>query len=133
MSLRRWNGKLVQEFVDEPGYEVLFDPGCCPHTIFPNTIVPMFEDGSNPYRDLRVRQAMNHAVDVETIYTTLATGREQRAYGIGTRQLGGMQPEQSGSADDGVQRREGDAVDGRGRIRRGIRVRLLRHGRVLRH
>ena len=88
--------ELVQEFVDEPGFEVLFDPGCCPHTIFPNTIVPMFEDGSNPYRDIRVRQAMNHAVDVETIYTTLATGREQRAYGIGTRQLGGMQPEQSG-------------------------------------
>ncbi len=88
--------ELVQEFVDEPGFEVLFDPGCCPHTIFPNTIVPMFEDGSNPYRDLRVRQAMNHAVDVETIYTTLGTGREQRAYGIGTRQLGGMQPEQSG-------------------------------------
>ena len=46
--------ELVQEFVDEPGFEVLFDPGCCPHTIFPNTIVPMFEDGSNPYRDLRV-------------------------------------------------------------------------------
>jgi peptide/nickel transport system substrate-binding protein len=88
--------ELVQEFVDEPGFEVLFDPGCCPHTIFPNTIVPMFEDGSNPYRDLRVRQAMNHAVDVETIYMTLGTGREQRAYGIGTRQLGGMQPEQSG-------------------------------------
>ena len=88
--------ELVQEFVDEPGFEVLFDPGCCPHTIFPNTLVPMFEDGSNPYRDIRVRQAMNHAVDVETIYTTLATGREQRAYGIGTRQLGGMQPEQSG-------------------------------------
>jgi peptide/nickel transport system substrate-binding protein len=39
---------------------------------------------------------MNHAVDVETIYTALATGREQRAYGIGTRQLGGMQPDQSG-------------------------------------
>ena len=88
--------ELVQEFVDEPGFEVLFDPGCCPHTIFPNTLVPMFDDGSNPYRDIRVRQAMNHAVDVETIYTTLATGREQRAYGIGTRQLGGMQPEQSG-------------------------------------
>jgi peptide/nickel transport system substrate-binding protein len=88
--------ELVQEFVDEPGFEVLFDPGCCPHTIFPNTTVPMFEDGSNPYRDIRVRQAMNHAVDVETIYTTLGTGREQRAYGIGTRQLGGMQPEQSG-------------------------------------
>ncbi len=88
--------ELVQDFVDEPGFEVLFDPGCCPHTIFPNTLVPMFEDGSNAYRDIRVRQAMNHAVDVETIYTTLATGREQRAYGIGTRQLGGMQPEQSG-------------------------------------
>ena len=88
--------ELVQEFVDAPGFEVLFDPGCCPHTIFPNTIVPMLEDGSNPYRDLRVRQAMNHAVDVPTIYTTLGTGREQRAYGIGTRQLGGMQPEQSG-------------------------------------
>ncbi len=88
--------ELVQEFIDEPGFEVLFDPGCCPHTIFPNTIVPMFEDGSNPYRDLRVRQAMNHAVDVPTIYTALGTGREQRAYGIGTRQLGGMQPEQSG-------------------------------------
>ena len=88
--------ELVQEFVDEPGFEVLFDPGCCPHTIFPNTIVPMFEDGSNPYRDLRVRQAMNHAVDVPTIYGTLGTGREQRAYGIGSRQLGGMQPDQSG-------------------------------------
>ena len=88
--------ELVQEFIDEPGFEVLFDPGCCPHTIFPNTIVPMLEDGSNPYRDLRVRQAMNHAVDVETIYTALGTGREQRAYGIGTRQLGGMQPAQSG-------------------------------------
>ena len=88
--------ELVQEFIDEPGFEVLFDPGCCPHTIFPNTIVPMFEDGSNPYRDLRVRQAMNHAVDVDTIYTALGTGREQRAYGIGTRQLGGMQPAQSG-------------------------------------
>ena len=88
--------ELVQEFVDDPDFEVLFDPGCCPHTIFPNTIVPMFEDGSNPYRDIRVRQAMNHAVDVETIYTTLGTGREQRAYGIGTLQLGGMQPEQSG-------------------------------------
>jgi len=86
----------LAEHGDEPGFEVLFDPGCCPHTIFPNTLVPMFEDGSNPYRDIRVRQAMNHAVDVETIYTTLATGREQRAYGIGTRQLGGMQPEQSG-------------------------------------
>lgn len=88
--------ELVQEFVDEPGYEVLFDPGCCPHTIFPNTRVPLLEDGSNPYRDIRVRMAMNHAVDVETIYNALGTGREQRAYGIGTRQLGGMQPEQSG-------------------------------------
>ena len=88
--------ELVQNYVDEPGFEVLFDPGCCPHTIFPNTLVPMLEDGSNPYRDIRVRQAMNHAVDVPTIYTSLGTGREQRAYGLGTRQLGGMQPEQSG-------------------------------------
>ncbi len=88
--------ELVQGLVDEPGLQVLFDPGCCPHTIFPNTRVPMLEDGSNPYRDIRVRQAMNHAVDVETIYGTIATGREQRAYGLGTRQLGGMQPEQSG-------------------------------------
>ncbi len=88
--------ELVQEFVDEPGFEVLFDPGTSPHMIFPNTIVPMFEDGSNPYRDIRVRMAMNHAVDVETIYTSLATGREQRCFGIGSRQLGGMQPEQSG-------------------------------------
>ena len=88
--------ELVQQFADDPDFEVLFDPGCCPHTIFPNTRVPLLDDGSNPYQDIRVRQAMNHAVDVETIYNSLGTGREQRAYGIGTRQLGGMQPDQSG-------------------------------------
>jgi peptide/nickel transport system substrate-binding protein len=43
--------ELVQQFADQPGYEVLFDPGCCPHTIFPNTRVPLLDDGSNPYRD----------------------------------------------------------------------------------
>jgi len=71
-----------------------YDPGCCPHNIFPNTLVPLLEDGRNPFSDIRVRQAMNHAVDVETIIATLGTGQEIRTYGIASRSLGALRPEQ---------------------------------------
>jgi peptide/nickel transport system substrate-binding protein len=36
--------------------------------------------GPNPWRDIRVRQAANYAIDVESIVKNLLTGREQRAY-----------------------------------------------------
>ena len=86
--------ELVSEFEDRDDFKVLFDPGCCPHYIFPNTLVPL-PDGSNPFKDIRVRQAMNHAIDVDTIIQTLGTGQERRAYGLGSRQLGAMTLEQA--------------------------------------
>ena len=86
--------ELTADFEDRDEFTVLFDPGCCPHYIFPNTLVPL-ADGSNPFQDIRVRQAMNHAIDVDLIIQTLGTGQERRGYGISSRQLGAMTLEQA--------------------------------------
>ena len=92
--ITRVEPELIEDFKDRPGFTVNFDPGCCPHTIFPNTLVPLLEDGSNPFEDIRVRKAMNHAIDVETIIATLGSGQEIRTYGIASRSLGALTPDQ---------------------------------------
>ena len=85
--------ELVQRFVGRDEFTVLYDQGL-PHNIYPNTRVPTLPDGSNPFTDIRVRMAMNHAIDVETLVQTLGTGQEIRAYGLGSLQRGAMTPAQ---------------------------------------
>lgn len=87
--------ELGAQFEGRGGFQTLYDPGLLTHHIYPNTLVPTLPDGSNPFRDIRVRQAMNHAIDLPTIVKTLATGKERRSYGIGSLQFGALPLDQA--------------------------------------
>ncbi len=84
--------ELVETFVDSDDFRVLSEFGPNNHHIGFNTLRPL-ADGSTPFQDIRVRRAMNHALNIDAIIES-RTGREQRSYGISSNSIGHMTDEQ---------------------------------------
>jgi len=72
---RSWEGKS--------GFKVYYLPGDQPMYIRPDTTIAKDPDSDqpNPFLDLRVRQAANMAVDLDTIIKTVLTGKEKATFG----------------------------------------------------
>ena len=71
----------VKPFLDDSDYSVLFQAAgaAAVHNLYFNTHVTELEDGTpNPFHDIRVRQAANHAVDRAAIATGLLSGTEEQ-------------------------------------------------------
>src|SRR5262249_601441 len=62
-----------------------FTQGNQPMHIQINSCEQFMPDGKtpNPFRDVRVRQAMNYAIDLDKIIKTILTGKETKTLGIG--------------------------------------------------
>ena len=82
----------AETFLDSDDFYVLYSSGVDNWNITMNTLRPL-ADGSTPFQDIRVRRAMNHAVNIEAIIDSL-TGQEKRAYGIASSSIGAMTDEQ---------------------------------------
>ena len=74
--------EIVQPFLDDPDFAVQFQPPgpWAVHNIYPNLFAETLADGSpNPFLDLRVRQAANHAVNRQAIIDNLLLGVGEQA------------------------------------------------------
>ena len=68
---------VVEPFLDDPDFTVQFVPAEAWSTqnIYPNLFAETMDDGSpNPFLDLRVRQAANHAVNRQSLIDNLLLG-----------------------------------------------------------
>ena len=76
---------LVEPFLDDDKIQVIYQTAANPtHQLMPNTHVDTQPDGSpNPWRDLRVRQAANHAINRELFINNVLTGTERVSFGPG--------------------------------------------------
>ncbi len=83
--------ELAESFLDSDDFYVSYSQADNWHLFF-NTLRPL-PDGSTPFQDVRVRRAMNHAVNIEAIIES-RTGREQRHYGIASSSIGHITEEQ---------------------------------------
>lgn len=81
---------IGKSFEERDGYQVFYLPGDQPMHIHFNTRLENdpITGGPNPLRDRRVRLALNHAVDVDTIISTILTGRENYSYGFSSAAFG---------------------------------------------
>ena len=84
---------LAETFLDSDDFYVQSTGGVDNWNVSFNTLRPL-ADGSTPFQDIRVRRAINHAVNIEAIIGSLLTGGEQRAYGIASGGFGAMTEEQ---------------------------------------
>ncbi len=84
--------ELVEAFVDSDDFRVESQFGPNNHHIAFNTLRPL-ANGSFPFQDIRVRRAMNHAINIDAIIES-RTGREQRHYGIASSSIGHITEEQ---------------------------------------
>ena len=83
--------ELAESFLDSDDFYVSYSQADNWHLFF-NTLRPL-PDGSTPFQDVRVRRAMNHAVNIEAIIGSL-TGREQRNMGMPSGAAGHLTEEQ---------------------------------------
>ena len=68
----------VKPFVDDPDFTVQFQPadGWTIQVVYPNLFPETMADGSpNPFLDIRVRQAANHAINRQSIIDNLLLGQ----------------------------------------------------------
>ena len=67
---------IVKPFLDDPDFTVQFQVGAVTvHYITPNTYAETMDDGSpNPFQDVRVRRAANHAVNRQALIDNLLAG-----------------------------------------------------------
>ena len=67
---------VVEPFLDDPDFTVQFQVGAVTvHYITPNTYAETMDDGSpNPFQDVRVRRAANHAVNRQSLIDNLLAG-----------------------------------------------------------
>lgn len=80
---------LAKSYEGRRGFQVFYLPNDQPMHVQPNTLLESAPNGDpNPFRDVRVRKALNMAVDVDTIIKTVMTGREKRSYGFSSQTLG---------------------------------------------
>ncbi len=68
---------IVAPYLDDPDFTVQFGPALswCLQHIFPNLQAETMDDGSpNPFLDVRVRQAANHAINRQSLIDNLLLG-----------------------------------------------------------
>ena len=69
----------VEPYLDDPDYTVQFQPavnGAAIQVLYPNLYPETMPDGSpNPFLDIRVRQAANHAINRQAIIDNLVLGQ----------------------------------------------------------
>lgn len=84
------NPELAKTFTGKSGFRVMYvQDGTGVHIQFNNQVdVDPATGGPNPWRDIRVRQAANHAIDVKTIIEKLGTGQEKLSYGFSSENFG---------------------------------------------
>ena len=74
----------VKAFAGKSGYKVFYPPATNGVMVGFNTRTETDAQGKpNPFRDIRVRKAINMAVDVDTIIKTILTGKERPNAGFG--------------------------------------------------
>ncbi len=83
---------LAENFLDSDDFNVLYTEWADNWQMFFNTLRPL-ADGSTPFQDLRVRRAINHAVNIDAIIGSL-TGKEERNYGVPSGAFGALTDEQ---------------------------------------
>ena len=70
--------KDVEGFIDDPAYDIHYE-GARAELLYPNLNNPVMEDGSpNPFLDIRVREAINIAINRQDIIDNLLTGTEEQ-------------------------------------------------------
>lgn len=84
------NPELAKTFDGKSGFRVMYvQDGTGVHVQFNNQVDPdPSTGGPNPWKDIRVRQAVNHAVDVKTLIAKLGTGHEKLSYGFSSENFG---------------------------------------------
>ncbi len=68
---------VVKPFLDDPDFTVQFGPNInyCMQNLFPNLYAQTMDDGSpNPFLDVRVRRAANHAINRQSLIDNLLLG-----------------------------------------------------------
>ena len=83
---------LAENFLDSDDFNVLYTEWADNWQMFFNTLRPL-ADGSTPFQDIRVRRAINHAVNIDAIIGSL-TGKEERNYGVPSGAFGALTDEQ---------------------------------------
>ena len=87
------------------------------HNIYPNLWQQTTPDGDpNPFLDIRVRQAANHAINRRAIIDNLFLGVGDMSMLVYSGVPGYPSPEQKGGSGLRLQRGEGEAAHGRGRL-----------------
>jgi peptide/nickel transport system substrate-binding protein len=80
---------IAKQMDGQAGFQVWFMPGTQPMYFNVNTNDEAAPDGSpNPWRDARVREAANRAIDLDAIMSGILTGREKRTFGSSSNGFG---------------------------------------------
>ena len=73
---------IVEPIQDDPDFNVGSGWAGNPNQyLLPNLVVDELNGGPNPFRDERVRKALNHAINKQAIIDNLMTGTEKTSYG----------------------------------------------------
>ena len=73
---------IAEPIQDDPDFNVASGLNFFPSVyIIPNLQIPELNGGPNPFRDERVRKALNHAINKQAIIDNLLTGEEGTSYG----------------------------------------------------
>ena len=73
---------IAEPIKDDPDFNVASGLNFFPSVyIIPNLQIPELNGGPNPFRDERVRKALNHAINKQAIIDNLLTGEEGTSYG----------------------------------------------------
>ena len=73
---------VVEPIQDDPDFKVGSGWAGNPNQyLIPNLVVDELNGGPNPFRDERVRKALNHAINKQAIIDNLMTGTEKTSYG----------------------------------------------------
>ncbi len=88
---------VVEPFLDDPDFTVQFAPSLSTaiHNLYPNLWTPTMDDGSpNPFLDVRVRRAANHAINRQSLIDNLMAGVGGQAFVAHSSTEGFPTPEQ---------------------------------------
>ncbi len=88
---------VVEPFLDDPDFTVQFAPSLSTaiHNLYPNLWTQTMDDGSpNPFLDIRVRRAANHAINRQSLIDNLMAGVGGQAFVAHSSTEGFPTPEQ---------------------------------------